>query len=77
MKVSAYWIIYKQNTQECSKAMVDLLSFYWIKVSQFRFMFVFCIYIYIYIYNSKSLDVVQSLYFGNKLPSSGAYNNVQ
>ena len=26
------------------------------------------IYIYIYIYNSKSLDVVQSLYFGSKLP---------
>ena len=36
-----------------------------------------CIYIYIcvciYIYNSKSLDVVQSLYFGSKLPSSGMY----
>ena len=33
-------------------------------------------YIYIsiiYIYNSKSLDVVQSLYFGSKLPSSGTY----
>ena len=29
-----------------------------------------CIYIYMYIYNSKSLDVVQSLYFGSKLPSS-------
>ena len=27
-------------------------------------------YIYIYIYDSKSLDVVQSLYFGSKLPSS-------
>ena len=27
----------------------------------------------IYIYNSKSLDVVQSLYFGSKLPSSGTY----
>ena len=26
------------------------------------------IYIYIYIYNSMSLDVVQSLYFGSKLP---------
>ena len=26
--------------------------------------------IYIYIYNSKSLDVVQSLYFGSKMPSS-------
>ena len=24
-------------------------------------------------YNSKSLDVVQSLYFGSKLPSSGTY----
>ena len=43
-------------------------------------------YIYIYIisrrsitpqhikYNSKSLDVVQYLYFGSKLPSSGTYN---
>ena len=30
------------------------------------------IYIYIYIY-SKSLYVVQSLYFGSKLPSSGTY----
>ena len=30
------------------------------------------VYIYIYIYNSKSLDVVQSLYFGSKLPSSKA-----
>ena len=37
-----------------------------------------CIYIYIYIYatqhikyDSKSLEVVQSLYFGSKLPSSG------
>ena len=30
-------------------------------------------YIYIYVYNSKSLDVVQSLYFGSKLPSSGTY----
>ena len=29
--------------------------------------------IYIYIYNSKSLDVVQSLYFGSKLPLSGMY----
>ena len=29
--------------------------------------------IYIYIYSSKSLDVVQSLYFGSKLPSSGTY----
>ena len=29
--------------------------------------------LYIYIYNSKSLDVVQSLYFGSKLPSSGTY----
>ena len=28
-------------------------------------------YIYIYTHNSKSLDVVQSLYFGSKLPSSG------
>ena len=28
------------------------------------------IYIYIYIYDSKSLDVVQSLYFGSKMPSS-------
>ena len=26
------------------------------------------LYIYIYIYNSKSLYVVQSLYFGSKLP---------
>ena len=25
-------------------------------------------YVYIHIYNSKSLDVVQSLYFGSKLP---------
>ena len=44
-----------------------------------------CVYIYIYIisrrsitpqhikYNSKSLYVVQSLYFGCKLPSSGTY----
>ena len=32
-----------------------------------------CIYIYIHIYSSKSLDVVQSLYFGSKLPSSGTY----
>ena len=32
------------------------------------------IYIYIHIYDSKSLDVVQSLYFGSKLPSSGTYN---
>ena len=39
--------------------MVDLLSFYWIKVSQFRFIFVFfniyihsLIYTYIYIYKS-------------------------
>ena len=42
------------------------------------------VYIYIYIisrsitpqrikYNSKSLDVIQSLYFGSKLPSSGTY----
>ena len=32
------------------------------------------IHIYIYcIYDSKSLDVVQSLYFGSKLPSSGTY----
>ena len=31
-------------------------------------------YIYIYIiYDSKSLDVVQSLYFGSKLPSSYIY----
>ena len=42
-------------------------------------------YLYMYIYNkfteasqhikysSKSLDVVQSLYFGSKLPSSGTY----
>ena len=30
-------------------------------------------YIHIYIYDSKSLDVVQSLYFGSKLPSSGTY----
>ena len=30
------------------------------------------IYIYIYIY-SKSLYVVQSLYLGSKLPSSGTY----
>ena len=30
-------------------------------------------YIHIYIYNSKSLDVVQSLYFGSKLPSSGTF----
>ena len=37
----------------------------------------FDIYIYIYIYNiynSKSLDVVQSLYFGSKLPSSERTN---
>ena len=34
----------------------------------------FCL--YIYIYNSKSLDVVQSLYFGSKLPSSGTYKFV-
>ena len=27
----------------------------------------------LYIYSSKSLDVVQSLYFGSKLPSSGTY----
>ena len=27
----------------------------------------------IYVYNSKSLDVVQSLYFGSKLPSLGTY----
>ena len=33
----------------------------------------FVLYIYIYIYYSKSLDVVQSLYFGSKLPSSGTY----
>ena len=33
----------------------------------------YSIFIYIYIYNSKSLDVVQSLYFGSKLPSSGMY----
>ena len=32
----------------------------------------FELYIY-YIYSSKSLDVVQSLYFGSKLPSSGTY----
>ena len=31
------------------------------------------IYIYMYLYSSKSLDVVQSLYFGSKLPSSGTY----
>ena len=31
------------------------------------------VYIYIYIYKSKPLDVVQSLYFGSKLPSSGTY----
>ena len=31
------------------------------------------IYIYILIYNSKSMYVVQSLYFGSKLPSSGTY----
>ena len=30
-------------------------------------------YIYVYVHNSKSLDVVQSLYFGSKLPSSGTY----
>ena len=29
--------------------------------------------LYIYIYNSKSLNVVQSLYFGSKLPSSDTY----
>ena len=45
---------------------------------------IYYIYIYIYIirrsitpqhikYNSKSLDVVQSPYFGSKLPSSGKY----
>ena len=33
----------------------------------------YCIYIYMHIYDSKSLDVVQSLYFGSKLPSSGTY----
>ena len=37
-------------TQECSKALVVLLSFYWIKVSQLRFIFVFYIYVYIYMY---------------------------
>ena len=44
---------------------------------------IMCIYIYIIsrrsitpqhiIYSSKSMDVVQSLYFGSKLPSSGTY----
>ena len=33
------------RTQECSKALVILLSFYWIKVSQLRFILVFYIYI--------------------------------
>ena len=32
-----------------------------------------CVYTYIYIYSSKSLDVVQCLYFGTKLLSSGTY----
>ena len=35
---------------------------------------IYYIYNYIlYIYIFKSLDVVQSLYFGSKLPSSGTY----
>ena len=41
---------HRGRTQECSKALVVLLSFYWIKVSQLRFIFVFYIYIYICIY---------------------------
>ena len=58
------------RSQECSTALVICtFLFCWFKVSQLRFKFVF----YIYIYNSKSLDVVQSLYFGSKLPSSGTY----
>ena len=35
------------RTQECSKVLVVLLTFYWIKVSQLRFIFVFYMYIYI------------------------------
>ena len=31
---------HRGRTQECSKALVVLLSFYWIKVSQLRFIFV-------------------------------------
>ena len=38
------------------------------------YIYIYIYYIYIYIiYDSKSLDVVQSLYFGSKLPSSGTY----
>ena len=33
------------RTQECSNALVVLLSFYWVKVSQLRFIFVFCLWI--------------------------------
>ena len=37
----------------------------------YYYIYILYIYIYIYIiYDSKSLDVVQSLYFGSKLPSS-------
>ena len=36
---------HRRRTQECSKALVVLLSFYWIKVSQLRFVFVFCLWI--------------------------------
>ena len=38
------------------------------------YIYVCVLYIYMYIiYSSKSLDVVQSLYFGSKLPSSGMH----
>ena len=41
--VKLLFVHYRGRTQECSKAMVVLLSFYWTKVSQLRFIFVFCL----------------------------------
>ena len=54
---------------------LDAVGIYWyiyLCASSYIFIHIY-VYSYVYIYNSKSLDVVQSLYFGSKLPSSGTY----